>query len=137
MFQGGELTPSGGTSAASPIVASVIALLNDARLREGKPALGFLNPLIYGYAYEGFTDITSGSSVGCNGNDTQTDAPLPGVSIHFLAPNQFVLKLIPFRRVSFLELPGTRPRAGILQLDSVSPTSRSCSSLSDTFRYLV
>lgn len=83
MFQGGELTPSGGTSAASPIMASVIALLNDARLREGKPALGFLNPLIYGFAYEGFTDITSGQSVGCNGNNTQTDAPLPGVSIYF------------------------------------------------------
>lgn len=86
VFQGGELTPSGGTSAASPIVASVIALLNDARLREGKPALGFLNPLIYGYAYKGFTDITSGQSVGCNGNNTQTDAPLPGVSIRFLHP---------------------------------------------------
>lgn len=81
MFQGGELTPSGGTSAAAPVVASIIALLNDARLREGKPALGFLNPLIYQYAYQGFTDITSGQSDGCNGNNTQTDAPLPGVSI--------------------------------------------------------
>ncbi|KAL7943618.1 peptidase S8/S53 domain-containing protein [Trichoderma barbatum] len=81
VFQGGELTPSGGTSAASPIVASIIALLNDARLREGKPALGFLNPLIYQYAYKGFTDITSGQSVGCNGNNTQTNAPLPGAGV--------------------------------------------------------
>lgn len=81
VFQGGELTPSGGTSAASPIVASIIALLNDARLREGKPALGFLNPLIYQYAYQGFTDITEGQSDGCNGNNTQTGAPLPGVSL--------------------------------------------------------
>lgn len=81
VFQGGELTPSGGTSAASPIVASIIALLNDARLREGKPALGFLNPLIYQYAYQGFTDITSGQSDGCNGNNTQTGSSLPGVSL--------------------------------------------------------
>ncbi|UKZ81685.1 hypothetical protein TrVFT333_009457 [Trichoderma virens FT-333] len=81
VFQGGQLTPSGGTSAASPVVASIIALLNDARLREGKPTLGFLNPLIYQYAYKGFTDITSGQSDGCNGNNTQTDAPLPGAGV--------------------------------------------------------
>lgn len=35
---------SGGTSAAVPVFSSVIALLNDARFRAGKPALGFLNP---------------------------------------------------------------------------------------------
>jgi tripeptidyl-peptidase-1 len=81
VFQGGELTPSGGTSAASPITAAIVALLNDARLRAGKPALGFLNPLIYLYAYQGFTDITTGQTDGCNGNDTQTGAPTPGVSI--------------------------------------------------------
>lgn len=79
MFQGGELTPSGGTSAASPVVAAIVALLNDARLREGKPALGFLNPLIYLHASKGFTDITSGQSEGCNGNNTQTGSSLPGV----------------------------------------------------------
>jgi hypothetical protein len=135
VFQGGELTPSGGTSAASPIVASVIALLNDARLRAGRPALGFLNPLIYLYANKGFTDITSGQSVGCNGNNTQSGGPLPGVSILLLRQIYLVSKLILSRLVSFLELSGTLPRAGILQLDLVSPTLRSCSSLSDTFRY--
>ncbi|KAL7805630.1 peptidase S8/S53 domain-containing protein [Trichoderma gracile] len=78
VFQGGELTPSGGTSAASPVVAAIVALLNDARLREGKPTLGFLNPLIYLHASKGFTDITLGQSEGCNGNNTQTGSPLPG-----------------------------------------------------------
>ncbi|KAH6608314.1 tripeptidyl peptidase a [Trichoderma cornu-damae] len=73
-----SVSPDGGTSAASPVVASIIALLNDARLRVGKPTLGFLNPLIYQYAYRGFTDITSGQSDGCNGNDTQTGGPIPG-----------------------------------------------------------
>jgi tripeptidyl-peptidase-1 len=80
VYQGGELTPSGGTSAASPVTASIIALLNDARLRADLPPLGFLNPLIYGFAYQGFTDITSGQSEGCNGNDTQTGNFTPGVS---------------------------------------------------------
>jgi tripeptidyl-peptidase-1 len=80
VYQGGQLTPSGGTSAASPVTASIIALLNDARLQAEMPPLGFLNPLIYAYAYKGFTDVTSGQSDGCNGNDTQTGEPTPGVS---------------------------------------------------------
>jgi tripeptidyl-peptidase I len=79
VIQGGQLVPSGGTSAASPIVASLIALLNDARLQAGQPTLGFLNPLLYFYLYKGFTDITAGSSNGCNGNNTQTGKVLPGV----------------------------------------------------------
>jgi tripeptidyl-peptidase-1 len=82
VYQGGALTPSGGTSAAAPVTASLIALLNDARLRAGKPTLGFLNPLIYASAYKGFTDITSGQANGCDGNDTQTGAPVAGVSIN-------------------------------------------------------
>lgn len=35
---------TGGTSAAAPTFAATIALLNDARFRAGKSALGFLNP---------------------------------------------------------------------------------------------
>lgn len=81
VFQGGEITPSGGTSAASPVTAAIVALLNDARLRAGMPVLGFLNPLIYLGGYKGFTDITSGQSDGCNGNDTQTGGPVPGAAV--------------------------------------------------------
>jgi len=81
VYQDGEQTPSGGTSAASPVAASIIALLNDARLRSGKPALGFLNPFIYAFGYQGFTDITAGQSDGCNGNDTQTGGPLAGAGV--------------------------------------------------------
>ena len=36
-----------GTSASTPVVASIFALINDQRLRAGKPVLGFLNPLLY------------------------------------------------------------------------------------------
>ena len=81
VFQGGAITPSGGTSAAAPVTASIIALLNDARLRAGNSTLGFLNPLIYGGGYKLFTDITTGQSDGCDGNDTQTGAPVPGAGV--------------------------------------------------------
>ena len=55
----------GGTSAASPTFAGIVALLNDARIAAGKPPLGFLNPLIYSKATHAFNDITIGSNPGC------------------------------------------------------------------------
>jgi tripeptidyl-peptidase-1 len=67
-------------SPSKQITAAIIALLNDARLRAGKPVLGFLNPWIYSSGYKGFTDITAGQSDGCNGNNTQTGAAVNGVS---------------------------------------------------------
>lgn len=62
------------------VTAAIIALLNDARLRAGKPALGFLNPWIYSGGYKGFTDITAGQSDGCDGGNTQTGGAVNGVS---------------------------------------------------------
>ncbi|KAH9016946.1 subtilisin-like protein [Lactarius pseudohatsudake] len=55
-----------GTSASTPIVASVISLLNDYLISQGKATLGFLNPWLYGTGMNGLTDITSGSNPGCN-----------------------------------------------------------------------
>ncbi|KAJ7733665.1 family S53 protease [Mycena metata] len=58
-----------GTSAASPIFASMVALLNDRLIAAGKPVLGFLNPFLYSTAGRAaFTDITSGNNPGCNTN---------------------------------------------------------------------
>lgn len=54
----------GGTSAASPTFAGIVALLNDARIAAGKPPLGFLNPLIYRNT-KAFNDITVGNNPGC------------------------------------------------------------------------
>ncbi|CDO69677.1 hypothetical protein BN946_scf184851.g65 [Trametes cinnabarina] len=54
-----------GTSASSPVVASVVALLNDARLNAGQPTLGFINPLLYSQGASALNDITSGSNPGC------------------------------------------------------------------------
>ncbi|KXH38557.1 tripeptidyl-peptidase sed4 [Colletotrichum simmondsii] len=56
-----------GTSASTPVVAAMIALANDKRMREGKPALGFLNPLLYSdKVRSAINDVKSGSSGSCS-----------------------------------------------------------------------
>ena len=65
----GEVIRISGTSAAAPTFASVVALLNDARLNLGMAPLGFLNPFLYSAAgTAALTDITSGDNPGCNTN---------------------------------------------------------------------
>eukprot|EP01126_Amoeba_proteus_P006024 TRINITY_DN1208_c0_g2_i2.p1 TRINITY_DN1208_c0_g2~~TRINITY_DN1208_c0_g2_i2.p1 ORF type:complete len:710 (-),score=120.24 TRINITY_DN1208_c0_g2_i2:95-2224(-) len=61
----GSMTPVDGTSASAPIFAGIVSLLTDARLRAGKPALGFLNPLLYQIAEEvpdAFRDVVVGEN---------------------------------------------------------------------------
>lgn len=55
-----------GTSASTPTAAGVLTLVNDALIAAGKSPLGFLNPALYGGLYKAFTDVTSGSAIGCN-----------------------------------------------------------------------
>jgi len=62
----GNISTIGGTSASSPTFAGIIALVNDALLAKGKSTLGFLNPWIYSQAYQALTDVTIGSSFGCD-----------------------------------------------------------------------
>lgn len=53
-----------GTSGAAPVFASMIALINNERLKAGKSALGFINPTLY--ANPGiFNDIRTGTNEGC------------------------------------------------------------------------
>merc|ERR1711941_188828 len=59
---GGSFEGVAGTSASSPVVAGVFALLNGLRTSQNKSPLGFLNPLIYQNS-AAFQDVTSG----CNG----------------------------------------------------------------------
>jgi tripeptidyl-peptidase-1 len=54
-----------GTSAAAPLAASIISLVNDALLSAGKSQLGFLNPWLYAKGFRGLNDITSGTQYGC------------------------------------------------------------------------
>ncbi len=59
----GDAVEYGGTSWSAPVWAGFCALINSAREKSGKPALAFLNPLLYqkqGTAC--FRDITSGSN---------------------------------------------------------------------------
>ena len=46
-------------------MAGVISLLSDYQISRGEPALGFLNPWLYGSGLLGLNDITSGSNPGC------------------------------------------------------------------------
>jgi tripeptidyl-peptidase-1 len=55
-----------GTSASTPAISAIFALVNDALLAAGKSPLGFLNPWLYKRGHKAFTDITSGSAVGCS-----------------------------------------------------------------------
>ncbi|KAJ6178812.1 hypothetical protein N7519_009273 [Penicillium mononematosum] len=64
----GEWISVGGTSASTPVLAGVISRLNAARIAQGKPRMGFLNPWLYSHCQTGFTDIVLGSSLGCKRN---------------------------------------------------------------------
>jgi tripeptidyl-peptidase I len=66
-----------GTSAAAPTFASVVALLNAARIQAKQPPLGFLNPWLYQVAAPAMNDITTGGSRGCTGFDMYTGLPTP------------------------------------------------------------
>ncbi|KAF8257577.1 subtilisin-like protein [Lactarius quietus] len=65
IIQGGDSYVVDGTSAAVVIAASIISLLNDHQLANGRRPLGFLNPWLYGQGITGLNDITSGTNPGC------------------------------------------------------------------------
>ena len=55
-----------GTSASTPVLAGMIALINDARVRQGKPLLGWLNGRLYSKEVRAvLQDITAGRSLSC------------------------------------------------------------------------
>ncbi|KAJ6573106.1 family S53 protease-like protein [Mycena vulgaris] len=71
-----QTVPISGTSASTPTVAAMIALINDRLIAAGKPVLGFLNPFIYSKASSAFTDITIGHNSGfsCPASSVAFDA---------------------------------------------------------------
>lgn len=56
-----------GTSASAPVVAAMLARINEERTRIGKGSIGFVNPTFYQHP-EVFKDITSGFNPGCGTN---------------------------------------------------------------------
>lgn len=47
------------------MTASIISLVNDARIAAGKSSLGWLNPWIYSTAHKAFTDVVGGETASC------------------------------------------------------------------------
>ncbi len=67
-----------GTSASTPVVAAMVAVVNDARLRAGKPSLGWLNPTLYSAGFKGvLQDIVDGVSNKCSFNRTHSEPGWP------------------------------------------------------------
>lgn len=66
IYWNGTLIPVAGTSASTPAVSGILALVNDALLAAGQSTLGFLNPWLYGYGYNALNDVTTGSNYGCD-----------------------------------------------------------------------
>ena len=66
--RGGSFGGVAGTSASCPVVAGIIAQLNNVRLANGKTSLGWLNPFIYSTAASAgcFNDVKDGSMNNCN-----------------------------------------------------------------------
>lgn len=71
VIENGKMFPTDGTSVSAPLVAAMVALLNRQRLMVGKPALGFLNPLLYqlyDVCPDVFADVTEGD-IACGSRD--------------------------------------------------------------------
>jgi len=66
---GGSEQVKDGTSASTPVMAAIIALVNSRRLANGKPSVGFANPALYSWAATPgiFRDITQGKNNCCSG----------------------------------------------------------------------
>ncbi|KAF4982219.1 hypothetical protein FZEAL_2103 [Fusarium zealandicum] len=67
---GGRSKALRGTSASTPVIAAMIALINDARVRQGKDVLGWLNEVLYSEEVQAvLQDVTGGQSRSCNFKD--------------------------------------------------------------------
>jgi tripeptidyl-peptidase-1 len=65
VFLGGKSYNVDGTSAASPVMAAMMALVNNERLLAGKKPLGLVTPLLYQLAVtnpEIFNDVVEGTN---------------------------------------------------------------------------
>lgn len=53
-----------GTSASTPVLGSILTLINQERLKANKSSIGFINPAAYAHP-EVFNDVTRGHNEGC------------------------------------------------------------------------
>merc|ERR1719231_262197 len=71
IYNGGNQWKVSGTSASSPVMAGLLTLVNEYRVRSGGTTLGFINPFLYRNASQYKVDVTSGhnrctAATGCN-----------------------------------------------------------------------
>ena len=74
IVEDGNFTSVGGTSASTPIVASLFTLINNQLIAAGKPVIGFANCVLYEHP-EAMNDIISGNAPAC---DTDGFNAVPG-----------------------------------------------------------
>ena len=82
----GKLVTAYGTSAATPVIAGIVAKLNELRLAKGGKPMGFLNPFLYSSAQsqpEAFHDVVQGrnSQGTTKAYDGDGFPALPGASL--------------------------------------------------------
>ncbi len=64
VYVGGNFSRSGGTSASTPIFASIVNRINEQRRNMGKATVGFINPALYSNPWM-LNDIKNGTNPGC------------------------------------------------------------------------
>ncbi|KAH9482489.1 Tripeptidyl-peptidase sed3 [Psilocybe cubensis] len=112
VFIEGQAFLIGGTSASSPTFTGFVALLNDVRLKAGRPPLGFLNPFIYSKGFLGLNDITVGHNSGCGTPGFNTSKGWdPGMGVYNLFPPLRDL-LTPYSSSYWLRYPKFRDTQG-------------------------
>ena len=75
----------GGTSAATPEIAGMVALANQLRSQNGKPPIGYLNPVLYNLPSSAFNDIVpqsfgTGAAMTTLDDNSIFGSGIPGVS---------------------------------------------------------
>jgi tripeptidyl-peptidase-1 len=102
IFGNGKRGLSGGTSAAAPVIAGLVGLLNDARFKANLPSVGFLNPWIYESGSEFLIDVTQGAARGCDGINHQSGQKVKGGAV---IPNAFWNATVGWDPVTGLGIP--------------------------------
>ena len=75
---GSNFAAVGGTSAASPTVAAMIAQINDLRLAADGSSLGWLNPALYTCGQSCFNDVTTRAKIKDGSRRRRAYDPRPG-----------------------------------------------------------
>lgn len=73
VYIAGKVSSLYGTSASAPVFAGFVSLINAARIANGKPSVGFMNPTLYAMGYNQtasskakYNDITVGNNMCCS-----------------------------------------------------------------------